>query len=378
MSPLVIDVHSAVDLRDVVHRAVQAIAEGQLVAFPTETVYNLAVSALNEDAVERLLRVKGRESAGPLTLAIKSVDDALDYVPVFSGLGQRLARRCWPGPVTLVFRDDHPDSLLKRLPPRVQQVVLPQQTVGLRVPAHPLILDVLRLIPGPLALSSANRRGCRAAVTGDEVVAELGDEVDLVLNDGRCQFAQQSSVVRVDGNKMEVIRAGVVSAETLGRLSSMLILFVCTGNTCRSPMAETICRRLLAEKLHCRDEELEDRGVVISSAGTSAGEGGGATTEAMEIMTEMGMDLGGHATQPVNDRLIKHADVIFTMTRGHRHALLARWPDAANRTYLLSPDEMDVADPIGGPRELYRRCAEQIQTAIRQRLDELTFPESSK
>ena len=108
MPPVVIDLRSAEDWRDVVHRAVQALAEGGLVALPTETVYGLAASALDEDAVCRLLAAKDRTAAKPLTLAIKSADEARDYAPDMCPLAQRLARRCWPGPVTLVVDDSHP------------------------------------------------------------------------------------------------------------------------------------------------------------------------------------------------------------------------------------------------------------------------------
>src|SRR6185503_11827624 len=101
MPPVVIDVRSAEDSRDVVHRAVQALAEGKLVALPTETVYGLAASALDERAIDRLMVAKQRLEGKSLTLAIKSADDALDYVPRMSLLGRRLARRCWPGPVTI-------------------------------------------------------------------------------------------------------------------------------------------------------------------------------------------------------------------------------------------------------------------------------------
>src|SRR5690242_11115956 len=115
MPPVVIDLRSADDSRDVVHRAVQALAEGKVVAFPTETVYALAASALVERAVERLAALGRPASSGPsgqtLTLAVKSADEALDYVPHLGPLGERLARRCWPGPVTLIVEDCHPDSL---------------------------------------------------------------------------------------------------------------------------------------------------------------------------------------------------------------------------------------------------------------------------
>ncbi len=155
MPPAVIDVRKAHDARDVVHQAVQALVEGHLVVFPTETVYGLAASALNEEAVARLLAVKQRREGHPLTLAVKSAEEAWDFVPTASPLGKRLARRCWPGPVTLVVEDNHPDSLLHQLPLTVQQAVAPSGKVGLRVPGHPLILDVLHLLAGPIALSSA-------------------------------------------------------------------------------------------------------------------------------------------------------------------------------------------------------------------------------
>ena len=101
MSAAVIDLNNVEDQRDVVHRAVEALADGKLVVFPTETVYGIAASALHE---ERGPAAVGRQRAAgnqPVTLAIKSSEDALDYVPRISPLGQRLARRCWPGPITL-------------------------------------------------------------------------------------------------------------------------------------------------------------------------------------------------------------------------------------------------------------------------------------
>lgn len=166
MPPVVIDVRNAEDPRDVVHRAVQALSEGKIVAFPTETVYGFGARALDPKAVERLIQVKGRADGNPLALAIRGAQELLDYVPDASPLGERLARRCWPGPVTLVVDAGSEESVLGRLPESVRQVVSPQKTVGLRVPGHNVVLDVLRMIAGPVALTSAEPVGAARGQDG--------------------------------------------------------------------------------------------------------------------------------------------------------------------------------------------------------------------
>jgi len=371
MPAVVIDLRHADDLRDVVHQTVQALVEGKIVAFPTETVYGLAASALDEQAVQRLATIKGRRQGHPLTLAIKSADEARDYVPDMSPLAQRLARRCWPGPITLVVDDSHADSLVRHLPGKVLDYVSPSRTLGLRVPGHQVLLDVLRMIVGPLALTSANRTGGAEAIDGREVVEVLGDDLDLVIDDGPCRFGEPSSVVRVRGNRYEVLRAGVVPEKTLQRLSSTMILFVCTGNTCRSPMAELICRQMLAKRLGCEIGQLEDCGVLVMSAGVAAMLGGRAAAEAVEVLARLNLDLSDHETQPLTEPLVRHADVIYTMTRTHREAIVAQWPSAAERTFLLCADESEICDPIGGPAERYQRCAAQIRAELELRLEQI-------
>lgn len=365
MPPLVIDVAKADDPRDVVHRAVQALVEGELIAIPTETVYGLAASATNAEAVARMAEAKGRDEKSPFALAIKSADDAEDYIPDWNPLARRLARRCWPGPVTMVVDSGHPEGLASRLPKETHQYLCPSGTIGLRAPANQLVQDILRMLAGPIALTSVNKSGDPSATNAQECVAALENDLALVLDEGPARFGQASSVIRVNQDGFEMLREGVVGRETLERLSYMLILFVCTGNTCRSPLAEGIMQKHLAEELSVGIDELEAQGVMVASAGLAAAQGQPASHSTAEILVERGVDLRQHSAQQISDQLIRQADLIIPMTKQHRKAIVDFWPEAASRTKLLSPSDRDLSDPIGGPMEVYRECADQIDVGVK-------------
>lgn len=376
MPPHVIDLRQADDRRDVVHRAVQTLAEGGLVVFPTETVYGVGASARSVAGVQKIFEAKGRSREVPLALAIKSAEEAIDYVPAPGRVAERLARRCWPGPITIVMEcssdgDGSGSGLIDQLPSEVREFVAPSGTVGLRVPADETMLAILQMLAGPIALTSANQSGEPAATTAAEAVESLGDHVSLVLDGGSCRYGQASTVVKATAEGFSLLREGVVSQSALERLSSMIILFVCTGNTCRSPMAEVMMRKLVAEKLGCEIDALENKGVLIASAGVAAAPGCAPSPEAVVVMEEQSLNLANHASQPLTEKLIRHADVIYTLTSGHRQAILRRWPDAASRTHTIRSDGGDISDPIGGPVTIYRECAAQIESALRLRIDEL-------
>jgi tRNA threonylcarbamoyl adenosine modification protein (Sua5/YciO/YrdC/YwlC family) len=364
MPPRVIDVRKADDVRDVVHRAVQALAEGQLVAFPTETVYGVAASCCLDSAIERLCEAKGRPTDAPFTLAIKSAEEAEDFVPDLSPLAKRLARRCWPGPLTLVVDDAKIGGLSEQFSPRVRQTICPKGTIGLRVPASGILLDVLRMLAGPLALTSANKSGQPDALTAQDTVKQLGDSVQLVLDTGPAHYGQSSSVVRVEGNMFKMLRPGVVDSETLERLSRASVVMVCTGNTCRSPMAEILMRKQLADRLGVTIADMESKGVQVVSAGLAAAHGSPASPESVQLMTAEKLPLDEHQSQPLTEQMLRHADLILTMTNSHRRAIVESFPLAAPRTFVLMPDGTDVADPIGGPLEMYRECAQQIKAGV--------------
>ena len=369
---MVIDLRKTDDARDVVHRAVQTLAEGRSVAFPTETDYVIASSVRDQTAVRRLVELSPVRNGEPrLTLALKSADEALDWAPRLSPIGRRIARRCWPGPVTILVADDHPESLVHRLPSSARDAVVGAGRLRLRVPGHQMLAECMRMLAGPVVLAEPVGPGEAPLVTAEDVLARVPAAVTLVLDDGRARYAQPASTIEIHETDFRVVHPGIVSQETLRRLSSLMVLFVCTGNTCRSPMAETIFRQLLAERFGCRPDEIEEHGMVVASAGIAAWGGGKASNGALEAMAEIRCDLSGHESQPVTENLVRQADIIWTMTASHRAAILSQFPEAGGRVALLSPDRLDVIDPIGGPLATYRKCAQQIREHLLARLDTL-------
>jgi protein-tyrosine-phosphatase/tRNA A37 threonylcarbamoyladenosine synthetase subunit TsaC/SUA5/YrdC len=374
MPPMLIDLRRTEDFRDVVHRAVQALAEGRPVAFPTETDYVFAASGRVAKATETLRELAAEWPGEPrLTLALKSAEETLDWAPRITAVGRRLARRCWPGPVAMIVPDDHPESLVKRLPRITRESLVGEGRLRLRVPGHPLLSDCMRLLAGPVVLAEPTT-ATGPAVTAEEAGAAGGGALALVLDDGRARYAQPASTIELVGAGFRVVRPGIVTEDTLRRLASLMVLFVCTGNTCRSPMAEAIFRRLAAERLGCPPEAIERHGVVVTSAGLAAWAGGPASAGAVEAAAELGGDLRGHESQPLTESLVQQADVILTMTAAHRAALLAQFPEAGDRVVMLSPDRRDVIDPIGGSLETYRSCARQIQAHLQERIATLGLP----
>lgn len=226
-----------------IDRALGVLRAGGLVAIPTETVYGLAADASNADAVRRIFAVKGRPMDHPLIVHVGSAGQLGEWAATIPVSAAVLADACWPGPLTL---------LVARAANVLDLVTGGRSTIGVRVPAHPLTLELLARFGGGLAAPSANRFGRVSPTTADHVRADLGDDVDFVLDGGPCPIGVESTIVDCTVDPPQILRPGGIPTEHIAALLDDSL--ATTGGSSRAPgMLESHyaprCRLLLASTL---------------------------------------------------------------------------------------------------------------------------------
>ncbi len=193
-------------------RAATLVRRGEVIAFPTDTLYGLAADPFNEAAVERVFAIKERPPDAPLLLLVDSVEMAERCAERLPPLFQRLAARFWPGPLTLVV------DASARIP---ALVTANTGRVGLRLPAAAIAVALVRAVGGPVTATSANRSGMGACRSAADVQAALGDRLPLIVDGGPSPLAQPSTIVGIRDSSWEMIREGaILAAELAGVLKS--------------------------------------------------------------------------------------------------------------------------------------------------------------
>ena len=323
---------------------------GRIVCFPTDTVYGFAVDGTNDKALRKLAEIKERKGK-PFTFFM-SRSKIEDYARVIK---RRIIECFIPGPITVILRR----NTEKFLP-------VDSEKIGIRIPQVDFIIKLLSEYENPFAVTSANRPNQRPLCSALDIIEQF-PEIDLVVDGGEL-VSKPSTVVDLVCTPPLVKRKGAIPILEIEKVyghnvmlekpTKLNVLFVCTGNTCRSPMAEGILKTMVDET-YC----------IVRSAGTLPMNGLPPSENGVQVVEEYHGSIKEHLSQTLSRELIDWADMIFVMGYKHFQHVIDIQPGAAVKTFLLKEYKRkvkynEISDPVGQDIDAYRETAEKMLPSL--------------
>ncbi|MEO0155601.1 MAG: L-threonylcarbamoyladenylate synthase [candidate division WOR-3 bacterium] len=339
------------DDKEIYTKIADILKNNGIIAIPTDTVYGLAVDGTNHEAIKRLRDLKKRANK-PFTYFIPK--RLLQNYAILTK--KKIIDYFIPGPVTVILKKNPECNLGDE-----------EEKIGVRIPALDFIINFLDYYNKPIAVTSANISGDLELHSPSEI-SEKFPEIELIIDAGPL-YGKPSTVIDLTTPVPVIRRKGAVPILEIEKIYGRRIkldpslkfnlLFVCSGNSCRSPMAQGIIKTMLNERY-----------VDVKSAGTAAIDGLPASENARVVVKEFGGDITDHRTKYITKELIDEADLILVMEFKHYETILEIAPDSAIKTFLLKEYKRrtkynEVSDPVGRDLSVYRDTALEMFPSLK-------------
>ncbi|MCB0284051.1 MAG: threonylcarbamoyl-AMP synthase [Calditrichaeota bacterium] len=357
----------------IIKKAVECLKKGGVIVYPTDTLYGLGIDTYNRNAVNKLFLIKQRDMRRPVSLLV----DSIERIEEEFGLDEEVKsdlEKLLPGRITAVIKNKK-----QKKNPILEQIekegeYLP--TVGVRIPDHPVSAAIAAEFKSPISSTSANISGMDNVFSIQNVIAQFSSELDFILDAGPIQESMGSTIIDFTSSPYLILRDGDFPKDELKEIlgkdriyqqrKEYVITFVCSGNICRSPIAEAVLKKMLS-KTKYKDF------IRVHSAGTLRMDSSPAHDFAVDISRENEVDLNDHLSKHINREIVKESSIIFCLAQNHYNYLVERYPTHRDKIFLLKQWKSNhqvsipsIADPIGHSYEFFKDTFSEIRAELKR------------